>query len=59
MKGLSEQNWKKFVPLEMDDSTEAFLDKCHENSDNTFWQLWLTAASSILSWFLEPTSING
>jgi len=59
MKGLSHENWNKFFPLEMDDSTQDFLQRCHDHSDNTFWQLWLTTASAILSWFLNPTSING
>lgn len=59
MKEQSMENWGKFQPLEMDDSSQLFLDTCLANSDNTLWQIWLTAASSILSWFIAATSING
>ncbi|ODN03316.1 Methyltransferase-like protein 9, partial [Orchesella cincta] len=59
MKDLSQDIGSKFEQFEMDESTQLFLDSCVENSDNTFWQMWLTLASSILSWFLTNTSVNG
>ncbi|CAG7833952.1 unnamed protein product [Allacma fusca] len=59
MKGLSLDLWGKFHKCELDDETESFLDNCFDTSDSFCWQLWLTFANSVLSWFLSPTSING
>ncbi|CAL8070403.1 unnamed protein product [Orchesella dallaii] len=59
MRDLSEDIGSKFQQFEIDESTQLFLDSCVESSDNTFWQMWLTVASSILSWFLTNTTVNG
>jgi len=56
---LSTEISSKFEMLELDDETSGFLDQCIENSDSLCWQIWVSLASSILSWFVQPTSING
>ncbi|CAL8077966.1 unnamed protein product [Calicophoron daubneyi] len=53
------QTVEKFLQLEQDEETEAFLTNCFEKSDWIFTQLYHAIAKAILTWFMTSTSING
>jgi len=59
IKSLSPEVWRKFQPSQLDHGTQLFLQNCRETSDSLCWQIWLSVATSILSWFINQTSING
>ncbi|XP_037086028.1 methyltransferase-like protein 9 [Pollicipes pollicipes] len=48
-----------FLPLGVDDETEAFLERCHEKSDWIFSQLWHSVVKAVLTVFMTHTSVNG
>lgn len=49
----------KFVQLDADTDTEAFIEQSVLQSDFFFTQLWYNIAKSFLSWFYCQTDING
>ncbi|KAH3771347.1 protein-L-histidine N-pros-methyltransferase-like [Dreissena polymorpha] len=56
---LSEAISEKFVQFHEDPETHEFLSKCYEKADWVFTQLYHLLAKSVMSWFMENTSING
>ncbi|XP_060592836.1 protein-L-histidine N-pros-methyltransferase-like [Ruditapes philippinarum] len=48
-----------FLQLDQDSETSDFLENCYEKSDWVFMQIYHSIAKSLLSWFMENTSING
>ncbi|XP_045192479.1 protein-L-histidine N-pros-methyltransferase-like isoform X2 [Mercenaria mercenaria] len=48
-----------FLQLDQDSETMDFLENCYEKSDWVFMQIYHSVAKSLLSWFMENTSING
>ena len=49
----------KFVQFHEDVETKVFLDNCYAKSDWLLTQMYHLLAKSLLSWFMNTTSING
>lgn len=49
----------KFIQFHEDIETKDFLKSCYEKSDWLMMQLYHVIAKSLLSWFMNTTSING
>ncbi|KAK2155479.1 hypothetical protein LSH36_239g03020 [Paralvinella palmiformis] len=50
---------EKFIQFHEDVETKKFLQSCFEKSDWMMTQLYHVIAKSLLSWFMNTTSING
>jgi len=50
LESMSPEIWKTYIPFHMDNETQDFLVTCVVNSDNLCWQVWLSVATSMLSW---------
>lgn len=48
-----------FIQFNQDSETMDFLENCYEKSDWVFMQIYHSIVKSVLSWFMETTSING
>lgn len=56
---LPEDLCDSFIQFDQDSETSDFLQNCYEKSDWVFMQIYHSIVKSILSWFVENTSING
>ncbi|KAH3771349.1 hypothetical protein DPMN_172664 [Dreissena polymorpha] len=56
---LSEDISEKFLQYHKDAETQEFLGKCNEKANWVFTQIYYLLAESVMSWFMEYTSIYG